>query len=73
VCVAVLANEPLKEVPDEFTDDDRKSFVQIAHRSRAEHVNYYTIIALGAEIFLRMQALKSKTKETKEKTRDESC
>ena len=54
---AELSEQPLREIPDFIDSDGRKSFVQIAERSRAEHINFYTIVAIGAQMFLRSKAI----------------
>ena len=40
-----------RKIPDHFTQEDRKSFLQIAERAKQESVNLYTIASLGMQSF----------------------
>lgn len=56
VCVCVCsepAEEPLRVVPEFIDEDGKLSFTHIAHRAKTESVNWYTVLSLGLQLFLR--------------------
>jgi hypothetical protein len=40
-------------IPAFFTEEDRRSFLAIANRARAEEVNVYCLVSLGCQSFVR--------------------
>ena len=51
--------EPTRKIPDCIDDDGRLSFVRIAQRAQIENVNWYTVLSLGLQTFVRTRAVEA--------------
>ena len=47
----------MRDIPEEFTDSDKKSFLEISNRCRSEYASEYSIVSLGLLTYLRHAAI----------------
>jgi len=46
-----------RKVPEAWSDDDRKLYLNIALRRKREHVSAYALIAIGGQLFHRLETV----------------
>tara|TARA_X000001036_G_scaffold220850_1_gene206704 strand:+ start:189 stop:491 length:303 start_codon:yes stop_codon:yes gene_type:complete len=54
---------PTLPVPPDFTNDNRRSYLDIARRAQAHQVHGYTVMALGLQTFLRLREVAARAAE----------
>ena len=62
--------EPLRQIPEFINEDGRRSFVQIAQRRAVEQSNWYTVLSLGAQAFLRARKIERAAEHSAEASAD---
>ena len=53
----------MREVPACIDEDGRLSFTKIAERAQVERVNWYAVISLGAQAFVRSRKVEDSATE----------
>ena len=54
---------PLREIDDDFSDDQRMYFKEVAQRAIVEAVNAYTVLSLGCQAFLETERIGREAEE----------